>query len=252
MTTSEVDKGLWLRGFGQARPGAPRLVCFPHAGGAASWYRPMAVALGSDAGVLAVQYPGRQDRRAEPPVDDVVELARRVAPVFADGDRRPLVFFGHSMGAVVAFEVARELAARGLPGPAHLFASGRRAPTRYRDERVHERDDDGVIAEVEALGGTDARVLRDPELRQMVLPALRADYRAVETYRCPPGPPLTCPVTALTGDADPQTTLDEAAAWREATDGEFALEVFPGGHFFLAERQPEVVRAVARTLTALA
>ncbi|GAB2771846.1 thioesterase II family protein [Amycolatopsis magusensis] len=248
--TSTPDTGLWLRRYHPARPGAPRVICFPHAGGSASWYHPMSAALSPKAEVFSVQYPGRQDRRGERPVDDLADLAGRVAGVLAGLADRPLVFFGHSMGAVVAFEVARAFAARGLEAPAHLVASGRRAPDTHRDERVHERDDDGVIAELKLLSGTDTRVLGDEEILRMIMPAVRADYRAIETYRCAPGSPLDCPVTVLTGDSDPKTSLDEAKAWAAVTTGPFELRVFAGGHFFLTQHLDAVLALTAELAAA--
>lgn len=220
------------------------MVCFPHAGGAASWYMPLATALAHRAEVLVVQYPGRQDRRGEPLIDDVHVLARRITDVVASLSDRPLVLFGHSMGASVAFEVATALQVRSVE-VAHLFVSGRRAPQHAHDEKVHRLDDAGVIAEVRRLAGTDSRVFDDEELVRMVLPAIRGDYRAAETYRYRPGPPLTCPVTALTGDDDPKTTVKEAADWQERTTGPFRLRVFPGGHFFLTEHSKTVVELLS-------
>lgn len=234
---STLDTGLWFRRFCEAPPGAPRLVCFPHAGGAASWYQPFAQHLAGRVELVAVQYPGRQDRRAEPLVDDIRAMATRVAPLLTRD--RPLHLFGHSMGAMIAFEVAL------LASPDHLFVSGRRAPQLVRDDRVHERDDAGLIAEVRRLAGTQARVFDDEELVRMVLPAIRADYRAAETYRYRPGPPLSCPLTALTGDADPKAAVDEVRQWRERTTGSFVLKVFPGGHFFLNDNRSAVAAFVS-------
>jgi surfactin synthase thioesterase subunit len=242
----------WLQRFHRTGQAANRLVCFPHAGGSASFYHPLSQALAPATEVVAVQYPGRQDRRREPPAEDIGPLADAVADVLESSAELPTAFFGHSMGAIVAFEVARRLEQRGSAGcPVLLFASGRRAPSRHRDESVHRRTDDGVIAEIEQLGGTDARVLADPELLRMILPAIRGDYRAIETYRCAPGPPLGCAVTVLVGDDDPRTTLDEAGAWREHTSGPFDLRVFPGGHFYLTSHAEAVTEAVRTGLAGL-
>lgn len=241
MSASPADDGLWCRRFNPAPDAAHRLVCFPHAGGSASYYLPVSGALSPRVDVVAVQYPGRQDRRAEPLIDDIGALADQLYEVLRGRDDRPLTFFGHSMGALVAFEVARRFERDGA-GPVRLFASGRRAPSRYRDENVHRRDDDGIIAEVKAMSGTDNRLLGDDELIRMILPALRGDYRAVETYRCPPGATVDCPVTALVGDDDPKTSLDEAEDWRHHTTGDFDLRVLPGGHFYLNNRGPDVLK----------
>ncbi|MFJ3899920.1 MULTISPECIES: thioesterase II family protein [unclassified Streptomyces] len=247
---SSTTNNLWIRRFRPAPDAAERLICFPHAGGSASFYLPVANALSPGVDVAAIQYPGRQDRRHEPGPASVAELADQIVVALAEwDDDRPLTFFGHSMGALVAFEVARRMERTGS-GPVRLFASGRRAPSRVRAEHVHTLDDDGVIKELRALAGTDAQVLQDEELLRMVLPAIRCDYRAVETYRCEPGAAVRCPVTVLTGDADPRTSLEEARAWSEHTAAGSDLRVFSGGHFFLSERPAEVLAVLHEHFTA--
>lgn len=241
------DSSQWLRQFHQAAGGAPRLVCLPHAGGSATFYHPMSRGLAPDVDVVAVQYPGRQDRRMEPCIGTVGALADAIARVL--NPDRPVALFGHSMGATLAFEVAARLERAGVP-VLHVFASGRRAPSCYRKETVHLRDDDGIIAELRELSGTGSQILGDEEIMRMALPAIRADYRAAETYTYAGGPALRCPVTVLTGDADPKTTLDEARAWERHTEGEFSLRVFAGGHFFLADHQAAVLRLVRDQMTA--
>ncbi|MEU8137575.1 thioesterase II family protein [Streptodolium elevatio] len=262
---SGVDPAAWIRRFHATDDaGLPRLAAFPHAGGSASFWYPLSAALRGRADVLSVQYPGRQERRTEPPIEDIRRLAdlsaeaivRSIGTTAGPGGRRavPLVLFGHSMGAVVAFEVARRLAAdpRGVANPTALVVSGRRAPDRHREERVHAYDEASLIAELRSLSGTDSAVLEDEELLRMVIPALRADYRAVETYRYAPDPSgrpaLRCPITVLTGDADPKVSVDEAAAWRDHTGGAFALHTFAGGHFYLTDHQTAVTAHLAAAL----
>lgn len=234
---------LWVRRFHHAPQAPARLLCLPHAGGSASYYFPMSRALTPRVEVLAVQYPGRQDRRDEPCVDSVEDLAELLVEVVEPWADRPLALFGHSMGASVAFELARRLREYSVV-PAALFASGRRAPTTHRDERVHERDDEGLLAEVRGLDGTQGAVLQDEELVRLVLPALRSDYRAAETYRYTPGPLLDTPIHVLIGDDDPKVTLEEARRWAEVTTAGCGVEVFPGGHFYLADHLPAVVARV--------
>jgi surfactin synthase thioesterase subunit len=241
---------LWIRRFRPAVEGAPRLVCFPHAGGAASFFFPVSTALAPAVEVLAVQYPGRQDRRHDRPMESVAELADAVCAALVPWSDRPLLFFGHSMGAVVAFEVTRRLEAGGGVPPAVLVASGRGAPSRQRSEGVHLLDDDGVVAKIRRINGTDTRILGDDEVLRMVLPAIRADYTAVETYRATDAA-VRCPVTAFVGDDDAMCTVPEARAWGEHTTGGFALRVFPGGHFYLADQREAVAEALREILSNL-
>ncbi|GLY35089.1 thioesterase [Amycolatopsis sp. NBRC 101858] len=233
----------WLKRFHPAAPGAPRLVCFPHAGGAASAFHPLSAVLAPAVDVLAVQYPGRQERHAEPLVDDLFVLADRLADVLAAEVSGPVVFFGHSMGASLAFEVARRL------GPAGLVVSGRRAPSSFPGGPVPERSDDELLADVRRIGGTDPRVLAHPELLRVVLPVLRNDYRAAESYHHRPGPDVECPVLALFGDSDPRVTEAEARRWGEHTSGPFELKAFPGGHFYLNDNLEEVGGLIGERLT---
>ncbi|CNE41348.1 putative thioesterase involved in non-ribosomal peptide biosynthesis [Mycobacterium tuberculosis] len=249
MTGRATGSELWIRRFHPAAEGAPRLVCLPHAGGSASFYFPVSKALSPRVEVLAVQYPGRQDRRLEPCVRDIGALADRICEAlgpWTSGGAPAL--FGHSMGATLGFEVAWRLEQRANLVVPHLFASGRRAPSTHRDERVHERDDAGVLEELRLLDGTEVGLLENPETRDMVLPAIRGDYTAIETYRPSPGAVLSGPVTVLTGDADPKTRLDEARAWAAHTTGPFDLKVYRGGHFFLLQHVPEVLDLIAGTL----
>jgi pyochelin biosynthetic protein PchC len=245
MSTVTENTGLWFRQFHPAGPEAARLVCFPHAGGAATFYFPASRALNPEIEVVAVQYPGRQDRRGENCLDDICELAEVISAELRPLCDRPLALFGHSMGATVAYEVARRLESTGVV-PLGLFASGRRAPSSVRQETVHLRDDLGVIAALKELSGTDDAVLGDDELLQMVMPAIRGDYKAVETYRHTPGPELSCPIQVLVGESDQMTTIAEAQAWRAHTTASCRVEVFPGGHFYLTPQAGRVLAMITQ------
>lgn len=236
----------WFRGFQQGPDDGARLLCFPHAGGSASSFRPLSARLAPHAEILAVQYPGRQDRRRERPAATIEELADRIHAALSTRPDRPTALFGHSMGALVAYEVARRLD----EAPAILFVSGRRAPSLRRPETSNRRDDAGLLAELKRLSGTDERLLGDEELLAMILPALRADYEALDAYRPAETAPLSCPVTALVGDADPVTSVQDAERWADHTKGPFELRVFPGGHFYLEAHADGVASAVATGLRA--
>ncbi|TDC71418.1 thioesterase II family protein [Streptomyces hainanensis] len=246
MTAPDGGRDTWIRRLGQEVPAAPRLVAFPHAGGSANTFLPLARTLWPGMEVFGVQYPGRQDRRAEELIDNVPEYARQVFRRLVSWTGRPLVLFGHSMGAVIAFEVARRLEQLGDVQLAGLVVSGRRAPSVTRDDDdVHLRDDRGLIAEIQSLDGTDAAFLRDDELLRMILPVVRSDYKAIETYRFQPGPKLRCPVTALVGDTDPKAGVDETTAWGDHTTGPFHFRCFPGGHFYVNACVQDVGKEIA-------
>lgn len=239
----------WIRRF-HAADGAPaRLACFAHAGGSASSFFALSAVLSPRLDVLAVQYPGRHDRLGEPFVDDVHELADRIVGELEAWCDRPLGLFGHSLGASVAFEVGVRLRERGCE-PAVLFASGRRAPSRRRDddELLHRADDERLVASLAAMDGTAAEALASRQLLRMVLPAVRADYRAAECYRHRPGDALSCPIVVLTGSDDAQVTDEEAVAWGEHTSGASTVHRFAGGHFFADAHDAAICALVLRAL----
>ena len=241
------DEALWIRRFHPGQPGAVQLVCLPHAGGSASFYCPLSRALCPQVEVLVVQYPGRLDRRAEQPERDLRVLARRTYQALRGRTDRPIALFGHSMGATLGYEIALLMQREGIP-VRHLFASGRRAPSRHREETVHLGSDDTLIAELRALDGTSGAMLTDGEVLRMILPALRADYTAAETYLPQDEPKLSCPITVFAGDADPKVTVDEAKAWDGHTDADFDIRLYPGGHFFLVNHQRAMTEAIAAAL----
>lgn len=222
----------WLRTF-FPRPGATtRLVLFPHAGGSASFYRPLARALPEHVEAVVVQYPGREDRRQEEPCDAMDQLVAALTEALDSLADKPVRYFGHSMGASVAHEVTRRRADRGGSLPEHLIVSARPGPARQKPGDKH-LDGDRLWADVRGLGGTDPRLLDMPEVRAMALPMIRADYRLIETYRAGPGADLDIPVTACFGDHDPEVTREDAEAWRAVTTGPFGVTCFAGDHFYL-------------------
>lgn len=238
----------WVRVYREA-PDGVRLFCFPHAGGAASYFYPWSVSLPSDVEVLAVQYPGRQDRGGEPYARTIPDLADRIHAAIRPRLAGPFAFFGHSMGAVLAFEVACRIAREEGVAPAHLFVSGRRAPSVARHEELHRASTSALVAEMRALGGTDPRILADEELLDLVLPTVRADYTAIETYRFDSAPPLSCGITAMIGDGDPKASVDDTAAWSRHTLGRFDLRIFPGDHFYLEGCRAGVLDVISSTLS---
>ncbi|RZS45021.1 pyochelin biosynthetic protein PchC [Herbihabitans rhizosphaerae] len=235
----------------ERRPGARlRLFCFPHAGGSASSFRTWPELLPADIETHAVQYPGRENRMRDPLVHRMDDLIAEIVDAVIALDDLPFAFFGHSMGAAVAYETAVALRDRGARRPVHLFASAREAPHLARGGDVHLRDEDGICAEIGRLGGTAGEVLKQRELRDLIVPVVRNDYRLIETYLPTIGPPLDHPVTVLRGDVDPEVTEDEALGWKTVAGDRFEVVVFAGDHFFLVPARENVVELVRRELRA--
>ncbi|WP_433323781.1 thioesterase II family protein [Spirillospora sp. CA-294931] len=248
MTIVLNELGPWLRRFDPRPDAALRLICVPHGGGGASAFLGWAELLPPGVELIAVQYPGREDRLGEPAPRDLDALVHALADAVAPLTGVPYALFGHSMGATVAYELAHELARRGLRGPVHLVASAREAPHDEKGGDVHRGDDAALHAELARLGATDPEVLADPELRAMIFAYVREDYRLIETYRPRALPPLDCPVTVFVGEDDPDLTPGEAARWSHATRRETRLEVFPGDHFYLVPHRHAVLAELRRVL----
>ncbi|MGW1777347.1 thioesterase II family protein [Streptomyces sp. NPDC002104] len=223
----------WLRTLRTAPPGAARLVCLPHAGGAAHSYLRLAEEIGPGVEVLAVQYPGRHDRMSDRLIGDLKMMAGHIAAALSPLRDAPTAIFGHSLGGLIGYEVAARLETVGA-GPVHLFVSAMLAPSRHHHDGLHLRNDEEILAELARLGGTQTLSEAEEMFLRLLLPAIRSDYRAFETYT-DPGHRLACPVTAFLGDEDPLVTAEEARAWAEHTAGPADLRLLPGGHFYLTD-----------------
>ncbi|GAA1167179.1 alpha/beta fold hydrolase [Streptomyces hebeiensis] len=242
----------WIRRWSGGSAPRYTLICLPHAGGTAGFYRPWAALMSPEVELLAIQNPGREDRLEDTEAADMHELVGAVADALQPLIDRPYALFGHSMGSAVAWELAHELTGRGVPGPRRLFASGRAAPGTAVTGHLHRRNDETLSAELARLGGTSPEVLDDPGLRSLVLTAVRHDYRIIETHRPADRPPLSCPLHVLTGSADPELgeerSRDRAGGWADLTTARTEVRVFPGDHFYLTPRRREVVATVLRRL----
>ncbi len=203
--------------------------------------------------MVAVQPPGREGRIGEPPFHHldalVAEMHRHLLPHLGE---RPFALFGHSNGALMAFELARTLRRAGGPLPLHLFVSGRPAPQLPRDEPpVHDLPHDEFVAELRRLEGTPEEVLQHDELLALIVPLLRADFSLGGTYAFAPEPPLEMPLSAYGGARDAEVSEADVEAWREQAGGAFRCRMFPGGHFFVNEDREAVVAEVSAALRPL-
>lgn len=225
-----------------------RLICFPHAGGSAASFHGWVRHLPADVELVAVQYPGRQDRMGEPPAEDMDRLADDVAEALLPLAGPPLVLFGHSMGSGLAHEVARRLERHPDVLITHLFVSARPAPHRAGGEFRHRLSDEGLVAAMRALGGPDVEVFDHTQLLPIILPPLRADLRLLDRYRPSAVQPVRSPITALGGDADPSCPVAALDSWAAATSAGSRTVVLPGGHHYLHERLHDVLATVCAQL----
>jgi medium-chain acyl-[acyl-carrier-protein] hydrolase len=188
----------------------------------------------------------------EPPFDNLDALVQDAVPMMLPYLDRPFAFFGHSMGAIICFEIARHLRKEQLGGPLHLFVSGRRAPQRPASRPpTYDLPEPEFLKHLQHLDGTPKEVLEHPQLMQLMLPLLRADFSVSQTYAHREGPPLDCPITAFGGERDDEVSREDLEAWREQTTASFSLRMFPGGHFFLHSSQTEMLGIITRGLLKL-
>lgn len=226
-----------------------RLFCFPYAGGGAAIYRTWPSGLPAGVEVVPVQLPGRGRRLNEPAYTSTDEMIPVLADALLPYCDMPFVFFGHSMGATISFELARHLRREHELRPRQLLVSGRRAPHAPNpNPHTYNLPEPEFIRTLRELNGTPKEVTEHPELMELMLPLLRADFALSETYTYRPSEPLACPVSVYGGMQDEDVTREQLEAWREVTTGAFSLRFFPGDHFFLTSAEPLLLSAVAREL----
>jgi medium-chain acyl-[acyl-carrier-protein] hydrolase len=247
--TSTVSAERWLA-YREANPRARlRMFCFPYAGGGASAYRGWGASMPQEIEVCPVQLPGREGRLREQPFTRPEELIQAVTDALIPWFDLPFVFFGHSMGAMIGFELSRELRRRGQTLPLHLFVSGRRAPQLpTRDEPIHDLPEPEFIERLRELNGTPEEVLQHAELMKLLTPLLRADFAVNETYSYLEEAPLDLGISAFGGLADSDVKRDDVEAWNIQTRGRFRMRMMPGDHFFLHPQKDLIIESVARDL----
>jgi medium-chain acyl-[acyl-carrier-protein] hydrolase len=228
-----------------------RMFCLPHAGGGASMFRLWGDSLPDGVEVCGIQLPGREGRWKETPVPNLVRLVDCLVPAMRLDF--PYVLYGHSMGSILAFELAREFRRRRLREPSHLLVSGRRAPhlPLVHPPIAELPNDEFVAAITRQYNGIPRIIQQDRELLQLFLPLLRADMSVIETYRWQDEAPLDCPLSVFSGIDDRSVTVEQLLAWRALSKGEFRMELLPGDHFFPQTRRDQLLRSIARDLSPL-
>lgn len=240
---------VWFGNVQTRSPALTRLFCFPYAGASSVVYHNWLSSLPEGLDVFPIQLPGRGMRLNTPPYTSLEELVGELAPALKDYFDRPFFFFGHSMGAVIAFELARAVKSEFQQEPEMLFVSGRNAPSvPWRNTEIHALPRGEFIAELKQLNGTHPDLLESEELLDLVLPILRADFELVEAYRFQPGPTLTCPIKALGGAEDRGVDRAALTAWGKFTSGEFSTQVFPGDHFFIHSQKDALLESISRDI----
>lgn len=247
MTTSANPWIAFRRPNPQARL---RLFCFPFAGGGASIFRTWPTSLPREIDVCPVQLPGRESRLRDEPFCRLGPLLEKLIEVLEPEDDLPFAYFGHSMGAIIAYHLTLRLRELGKRLPSMLMVSARRAPflPPDEDEVIYHLPDEEFKEKLRELDGTPETVLEHPELMELMLPLLRADFELVDTSETLRAEPFDMPVVAFGGLRDEEVEKEKLEAWKEVTRGTFRLRMFPGGHFFIQEDRHALIGAVAEDL----
>lgn len=239
----------WLAGREPDPRAEFRLFCLPYAGGSAAVFRGWQEAAPAGMQVCPIELPGRGARYGEPPFHRVRPLVASLAGALDDAVDRPFALFGHSMGALLVFELARTFRRRGSPEPVRLFVSGASAPdSPHPHPPLHSAPPEHLRRRLRELNGTPRELLENDELMELMLPVLLADFAVVETYEYQPEPPLAMPVSVFAGNADDSVPASTLPGWRKQTRSGSRLRVFDGGHFFLRKSSAEVFDAVLTDL----
>ena len=241
---------LWLPAFTPSPRGALRLVCIPHAGAGASIYRRWSGLLPPSILVSPVQLPGREERYSESPKKSIQEIAEELAPILGASVDGSFALFGYSMGALIAFETARQLRKQGLPMPCGIIVAAHQPPQQSIVRKpIYHLPEDEFLTELREIGGMPEELFDYPELLEFVLPALRSDLQACDTYFCTPEEPLAVPFAVVGGRYDPHVPTESLIDWKEQSSEPCSVDLLPGGHFFLRESRDLLLERVLQCLS---
>lgn len=242
----------WLSLYKPKAQAYLRLFCFPFAGSGASIFRDWAESLPASVEVCPIQLPGRESRIQERPFNRVTALVPALSSALRPYLDKPFAFWGHSMGALIGFELARQLRREYRPGPLHLLVSGHRAPQLPDSvSPIHQLPEREFVRELRLLNGTPEAVLQHAELMQLMVPVLRADFALLETYTYTAAAPLDCSISAFGGLQDERVSNNDLKAWREQTQQAFNLRLFPGDHFYFHSHRSQLFSVISQELRQL-
>ena len=242
----------WYTCFNPKNQPRLRMFCFPHAAGSPVTFSNWPLKLPPDVEVYGVHLPGRGNRLIDPVFDRLPPLIEALGEAILPFLGKPFVFYGHSMGTLVSFELARWLRRHNHPLPLHLFVSSRAAPQiPSRKEPIHDLPDAELIEQLGQFNGTPKEILQNPELMQLILPAIRADFAILETYVYTPDAPFSFPITAFGSFDDPDITTDDLRSWSEQTQSSSVVRMLPGDHFFILTAQDTLLGMIRQELDRL-
>ena len=239
----------WFIPFKQEKNAYIRLFCFHYGGGSASTFRRWSKDLIDDTELVAIQLPGREERFNEPLLNNVSQVVDQLCLNFNNYGDKPFILFGHSIGALIAFEFVRALRIKGMPQPKHLIVSGTKAPqVPLKKQPIHDLPNVKFIKELRKYNGIPDYIIEDEELISIFIPTIRADFSISETYKYTNEEPLICPITALGGLNDDTFNLDDLLKWKKQTTSSFKSHFLTGDHFFINTSYEEVIKIVNQAL----
>lgn len=248
--TKRIESPWFVRSKGGGNKGL-RLCCFPYAGGNTQIFNGWQQELGSDVEVVAIELPGRGRRFGEIAISSLDRMSDQLVEEIRHLEDMPLAFFGHSNGALIAFDVARKMQARGMKGPQLLMLSAKKPPHLLSENKMHLLPDDALISELRTYNATPEEVLNTPELMEIFLPVLRADFALSETYHHDNDYRYSGRMLVFGGDSDRNIGKEDLFGWSEYATGDAPVRLFTGGHFFIHSNRRELLRVVRLELAAL-
>lgn len=243
---------LWIRFLPPKPNPSLRLFCFPYVGGNSNIFRTWSNYLPASVEICAIELPGRGKRIMDAPLSDIDTLIDILITVFKPYLNEPFAFFGHSMGALISFELTRKIRQKYNIEPDRLFVSGHRAPQIPNPETpIYDLPEADFIEQLRSIKGTPQAVLENDEMMKIIMPVLRADFEICDTYIYTPDVPLNCSIIAFGGDRDKGTKRGKLRAWQNQTKGSFSKYILSGNHFFLHSAQKDLLELLSQQLSSV-